>query len=306
MNKVVNINLGGNAYQLEEPAYDALRAYLASAEAKLAGNPDKDEIVKDLEQAIGTKCDAHLSAHKTVVTLDDMKAALDEMGPVNIADEAGQEGAGSSTADAGKSSESSKRLYQIREGSVIAGVCMGLSVYFNVDVTLVRILFVLFTLLTHGVGIAVYILMMMFVPVARNAKEYQEAAGVPPITAQALMDRARSGYEQVVKNSGQWQTWKHEWSAQRRAWKAQHKAWERAQRKAHQHRIRAEYAYTQHKSFLSELNEFVWSMFGLAVVSFFIWVVYHHVPEVHAFFDWLVALWERGIYALSQAIGDNH
>ena len=28
MNKVITINLGGNAYQLEEGGYDALRAYL--------------------------------------------------------------------------------------------------------------------------------------------------------------------------------------------------------------------------------------------------------------------------------------
>ena len=32
MNKVVTINLGGTAYQLEEGGYDALRAYLADVD----------------------------------------------------------------------------------------------------------------------------------------------------------------------------------------------------------------------------------------------------------------------------------
>lgn len=302
MNKVVSINLGGNAYQLEEGAYDTLRAYLADAEAKLAGNPDKDEILKDLEQAIGAKCDAYVSAHKTVVTSSDIAAVLAEMGPVD----AESEPTANSTDTTAGAAPAYKRLYQIREGSVIAGVCMGLATYFNVDVTLVRVLFVLFTLLTHGVGIAVYIIMMVFVPVARNPKEYEEAAGIPPITAQLLVDRAKEGYEAVLKNSGQWQEWGHQWKNQRHAWKRQHKAWQRAQRKEQKLAYRYSSGYRHKQSFLSELNEFIWSMFGLLVVSFFIWFVYHHVPLVAQFLDSLKVLWDKAIYALSQAIESNN
>ena len=58
MERVVTINLNGNPYQLEEPAYDALRAYLERARATLADNPDKAEIIRDLEQAIADKCAA--------------------------------------------------------------------------------------------------------------------------------------------------------------------------------------------------------------------------------------------------------
>ena len=52
MNKVITINLHGNAYQLEEAGYDSLRAYLDDAARQLEGNPDKDEIIADIEQAI--------------------------------------------------------------------------------------------------------------------------------------------------------------------------------------------------------------------------------------------------------------
>ena len=55
MNKVITINLGGTAYQLEEGGYDALRAYLETATARLQGNPDRDEILSDIEQAIAEK-----------------------------------------------------------------------------------------------------------------------------------------------------------------------------------------------------------------------------------------------------------
>ena len=51
MQKVISINLNGIAYQLEEDGYDALREYLAGAEQQLHDNPDRAEIMADLEQA---------------------------------------------------------------------------------------------------------------------------------------------------------------------------------------------------------------------------------------------------------------
>ena len=48
MQKVVSINLNGNAYQLEEAGYEALRAYLERAEARLQESPDRAEIMADM------------------------------------------------------------------------------------------------------------------------------------------------------------------------------------------------------------------------------------------------------------------
>ncbi len=55
MNKVTTVNLNGRAYQVEEQAYEALRAYLDEAARLLADDPDCKEIMADLEQAIGDK-----------------------------------------------------------------------------------------------------------------------------------------------------------------------------------------------------------------------------------------------------------
>ena len=52
MNKVITINLNGRAYQLEEDGFDALRAYLDDASARLENDEGKAEIISDLEQAI--------------------------------------------------------------------------------------------------------------------------------------------------------------------------------------------------------------------------------------------------------------
>src|SRR2546421_1014962 len=60
MHKVIVINLNGRAYQVDEVGYDALRAYLDRAEVQLRTNPDLAEIMTDLEQAIGEKCQRFL------------------------------------------------------------------------------------------------------------------------------------------------------------------------------------------------------------------------------------------------------
>ncbi len=58
----------------------------------------------------------------------------------------------------------SKRLYKSRKDKMIDGVCGGFAEYFNIDVTLIRIVWAL-SLLINGLGLIAYILAMIFVPV---------------------------------------------------------------------------------------------------------------------------------------------
>ena len=205
MNKVIIINLDGTAYQLEEAGYDALRAYLETATARLAGNPDREEILSDIERAIGEKFRALLSSHKTVVVTKEVAAVLAEMGPIEAdAGEASEPGAGggSGHATAGEERTASRggtprRLYRIHEGEMIAGVCNGLAAYVNVDPTLVRLGFVLLTML-WGTGVLVYIVMAIVVPEANSPEEKAAASGIPS-TAQEFIRRAKEGYYEAVK-----------------------------------------------------------------------------------------------------------
>jgi len=58
-----------------------------------------------------------------------------------------------------------KRLYRSHKERMIAGVCGGLAEYFNIDPTLVRLLFV-FAALAGGPGLLAYLIMMIVVPEA--------------------------------------------------------------------------------------------------------------------------------------------
>ena len=55
------------------------------------------------------------------------------------------------------------KLYRSRSNRQVAGVCGGLAQYFNLDVTLIRILFVVLAVL-GGSGLLLYVAMWIIVP----------------------------------------------------------------------------------------------------------------------------------------------
>jgi phage shock protein PspC (stress-responsive transcriptional regulator) len=233
MQKVIAVNLNGNAYQVEEQGYDALVAYLARAGTTLETNPDRTEILADLEQAIAEKSQKYLGPNKTVVSFEEMDRILGEMGPVESGttpsdasanrtegDEAGSEDKEKKT-DAGPGA--AKRLYQIREGAMLSGVCNGLAAYLNLDVTLVRVGFVILAVLTNGVWLLVYAVLSFVIPFAKTSEERAAARG-RPFTAKDLIEQAKTNYA-TMKNE---KDWKRHWRQQRRQWRQQVRgiAWE--------------------------------------------------------------------------------
>ena len=57
-----------------------------------------------------------------------------------------------------------KRLYLSNKDKKIAGFCGGLAQYLELDPTLVRLLYVAFTLISMGAGIIFYIIAWIVVP----------------------------------------------------------------------------------------------------------------------------------------------
>jgi phage shock protein C len=60
-------------------------------------------------------------------------------------------------------SSGAKRLYRIRDGRLVAGVCAGLAAYFGIDPTLVRLGFVFLTVF-GGFGILLYLGAWLVIP----------------------------------------------------------------------------------------------------------------------------------------------
>lgn len=71
-----------------------------------------------------------------------------------------------------------KELKRSRTNRMIAGVCGGIGEYFEIDPTVVRLVWVVVTVLTSGIGILAYLLAVLVVP-----EEAPPATGTPPAGA---------------------------------------------------------------------------------------------------------------------------
>jgi phage shock protein PspC (stress-responsive transcriptional regulator) len=216
MQKVISINLNGNAYQVEEGGYDALVAYLDAAQRQLRDNPDRREIVADLEQAIAEKCQRYLSARKTVIAAGEVETIIKEMGPVDSGGPSPSSDGGSDTARAAATAH--RRLYRIGDGAMLAGVCNGIGAYFRVDPTIIRVIFVGLLFLTKGVFTLVYLALAFVLPQADTSEERAAAYG-EPFSAQELIDRAKKQYAYKSRD------WTRAWRREQRAWRRSMHEW---------------------------------------------------------------------------------
>jgi phage shock protein C len=59
--------------------------------------------------------------------------------------------------------EEPRNMYRSRNQRMLAGVCGGLAEYFNVDATLIRVLFLVLAVF-GGSGLVIYVVMWLIVP----------------------------------------------------------------------------------------------------------------------------------------------
>ena len=60
-----------------------------------------------------------------------------------------------------------KKILRPRTGRMLAGVCAAIANYYNMDATVIRIIYVLLTLFTAFGGLLVYFILMLLIPEER-------------------------------------------------------------------------------------------------------------------------------------------
>lgn len=168
----VTARLNGTTLQFEEDAFARLEAYLTEAARTLEGNPDREEILADLEQAIADQCTQRLQQEQAVVRLAQLEPALEEIGTV-------QEPGAPGPSPAPPREEPRRRLEQVSEGAMISGVCQGLARYFDLDVTLLRVVAVLLLVISGGAMVVVYAVLMLLLPYAPRQPGGAPIRGIP-------------------------------------------------------------------------------------------------------------------------------
>ena len=56
------------------------------------------------------------------------------------------------------------KLYRIEQGKMLCGVCMGISDYLNIDVTVIRLIWAVLTVFSVGTGLLLYVVAAIIMP----------------------------------------------------------------------------------------------------------------------------------------------
>ncbi len=175
MKQVININFHGQVVPIEVSAFDLLKQYTASLNTYFANEDGKEEIINDIESRIAELFQERLKKGVTCITDDDVNAIIKSMGRPEEFEGADATTFNQSSAASAKPAEpqqsqqsfgttaASKRLYRDENDKVLGGVCAGLANYFGIDVTIVRIIFVVLTI-SFGFGLIPYIIIWIAVP----------------------------------------------------------------------------------------------------------------------------------------------
>ena len=239
MKEVEKVSLGGYAFTMEQDASQLAASYLGELESFYSGREGGSEVIEGIEERMAEllheKC-----GRDGVVSRADIERIIGILGrPEVIEEEDAAEGdsgsqpgmtdkePGMKTPHPGPDpgSKPRRKLYRDMNDKVVAGVCSGLGAYLNVDKTLFRILFVLFTVLGlsvfkwnfHGhLNLSVhlffpvlYAILWVCMPAAKTARQRWEQRGEDG-TVLGIQQSIESGAREVgdaIKSVSQSKAW---------------------------------------------------------------------------------------------------
>lgn len=161
MKQTLNVNIGSIAFTIDEDAYGALSRYLDDIRSRLTS--DDAYLVDDVEARIADILSDKISSPIQVVSLEMVRSAMAVIGRPEVFGGKCNESSTDSTKTATPNSIPYRRLVRLRTDRMIGGVCSGLASYFNLDVTLVRVI-ALVAALCGTAGIWAYLILWICVP----------------------------------------------------------------------------------------------------------------------------------------------
>lgn len=182
MKKVVEVGIGGQAFTIDEDAHLRLEGYLKQFGAKVPFD-QRSEVMADIEARIAELLKSEMHMEGQVASIDLVEKIIGQLGMPDGSVYA--ESDDNSNKDTNKSTiMEGRKLYRNVEDKKIAGVCSGLSAFFNMDVTLVRII-MLICLICGSAGFWIYLVIWIVAPIAKTPAQKCEMYGIP-VTAENM------------------------------------------------------------------------------------------------------------------------
>ncbi len=176
MKKTVTANISGMVFHIDEDAYERLGRYLKNVQNHFQPEEGSDEILSDIEGRIAEMFQEKISPHKKVITIDDVREAINQLGEPEQMAEPEEPQKNRKSKHKQQTGTGQRRLYRDPDDKYIAGVSGGLGAFFNLDPTWIRVAFVVTTFI-YGFGPLLYLILWIVVPKARTTAEKLEMRG---------------------------------------------------------------------------------------------------------------------------------
>lgn len=182
MKKVLNVAIAGKGFVIDEDAYAKLKNYLEKFKSSANMGYQAKELMDDIEERIAELFSQHITDYKNVVSIELVNQVISQLGMPDGS--AFVEDDKKTAETAAPEIRPARKFYRNPDGKTIGGVCTGLSTYFNIDVTIIRIIFII-CLIAGLAGFWIYIILWIIAPLAKSAAQKCEMYGLP-ITAENL------------------------------------------------------------------------------------------------------------------------
>lgn len=176
MNRIITINIGGLAIQIEEDAYEVLKKYLNKIDQHFANTQNGSEIIEDIEARVAEMLHEKLE-NKPSINVQDVEDVIAVMG--NPTDFDAEEEEETSSSSSQSSTRGRKSLFRDPEKGIIGGVCSGLSHYLGIDVVIIRAIW-LISFFFFGTGFLVYLILWFIIPEADSTADRIKMMGETP------------------------------------------------------------------------------------------------------------------------------
>ena len=186
MNKTLSIGLAGFSFMIEEHAYIKLSDYLSALRGSLDAS-EADEVMHDIEIRMVEIFKDSLGKRE-VINNEDVEKVIAQLGTPEAIEEQEETYFSESTTRKSQNhsyANSKKQLFRDPENAKLGGVCAGLAHYVGLDITWMRVIWVLmfFALIplpgTPFLVILVYIILWAILPKAQSTSDILKMKGKP-------------------------------------------------------------------------------------------------------------------------------
>ncbi len=168
MNKIISANINGYVFQIDEKAYEKLKIYLDGLRLKV----NDHETFTDIENRIAEIFNHYIQSGNPAILMKEVETVIAQIGSIEDFDDHQD-----ANENASQSATTQKRLFRDPSDKMVSGVCSGLGAYIGIDVRVIRIIFII--LATTSIGIFLYFIFIVVVPVAQTPADKLQMHGKP-------------------------------------------------------------------------------------------------------------------------------